>query len=574
MGADFAERRLALRRLERSEHEHRLADGRWVRVRESRMADGGRVLLSTDVTAAREREQERAMLAAAIGQVADSVEVVGADFRLRYVNPAFTALTGWTEAEALGRTPAELLRSDEHDAAFYAGIEAALGAGETWRGRLVSRHKEGHLLYQEATISPVRDAAGRFTYSVAVKRDVSERTRAEAALAASEARYRAVVEAQTEFVVRYLPDGRITFVNDAYCRYLGRTREELLDPSWNDFDLLMPEDRERNAAHVAALTPERPTATIELQARNPGGDVCWSLWTDTGIFDAEGRLVEMQSVGRDTTERRRAEAALAASEELLRAIVDDQTELVARFDAGYRLVFCNAAYARVLLERTPGEVAGIDLFEAVPAWFRDSLRAELSALTPGRPVFRSAHETVLPAGETHWFEWVDRALFDAAGRPVGFQAVGRDVTEQRRAEAALKASEARFQAAADSLADGLAIFDADGRLAYHNRRFADHLMPGVRAVLALGRRLEDMVREGMAGAPVYHEDMGPDFLGRRLALRELPESDHEQHLADGRWMRVRESRMSDGGRVMLMSDITARKEAEAALKASEARLAR
>jgi PAS domain S-box-containing protein len=162
----------------------------------------------------------------------------------------------------------------------------------------------------------------------------------------------------------------------------------------------------------------------------------------------------------------------------------------------------------------------------------------------------------------------------SAGGERLFVAYARDITERTRVRRALLESEARFQAAADSLADGLAIFDADGRLAYHNRRFADHLMPGVRAVLALGRRLEDMVREGMAGAPVYHEDMGPDFLGRRLALRELPESDHEQHLADGRWMRVRESRMSDGGRVMLMSDITARKEAEAALKASEARLAR
>jgi PAS domain S-box-containing protein len=270
MGADFAERRLALRRQERSEHEHRLADGRWVRIRESRMADGGRVLLSTDVTEARARDQERAMLAAAVGQVADSVEIVGADFRLLYVNPAFTALTGWTEAEALGRTPAEILRSGEHDKVFYAGIEAALAAGETWRGRLVSRHKDGRLLHQEATVSPVRDAAGgRVTHSVAVKRDVSERTRAEAALAASEARFRTIVEDQTEFISRFTPDFRITFVNRAYAAQLGRSREELVGSSL--LDLMDPAQRDRFRAQIAALTPEAPTVSYEMDTVLPTG---------------------------------------------------------------------------------------------------------------------------------------------------------------------------------------------------------------------------------------------------------------------------------------------------------------
>jgi PAS domain S-box-containing protein len=80
----------------------------------------------------------------------------------------------------------------------------------------------------------------------------------------------------------------------------------------------------------------------------------------------------------------------------------------------------------------------------------------------------------------------------------------RDVTERVRAAEALRESEARFHAAADCLADGLAIFDAEGRLAYHNGRFAAHLIPGVRAALAPGKRLEDVVREGMASSPVYH----------------------------------------------------------------------
>ena len=65
--------------------------------------------------------------------------------------------------------------------------------------------------------------------------------------AASEARYRAVVDTQTEFIARITPDGRLSFVSDAYCRYYGRSREDLLRRRFNEFTLTVPEDRERDA---------------------------------------------------------------------------------------------------------------------------------------------------------------------------------------------------------------------------------------------------------------------------------------------------------------------------------------
>ena len=82
----------------------------------------------------------------------------------------------------MGRTGAELLRGDRHDAAFFAALESAIERGETWHGRLVSRHRDGRPVFQDATVSPLRDATGRLTHFVAVRRDIGERMRAEAAL--------------------------------------------------------------------------------------------------------------------------------------------------------------------------------------------------------------------------------------------------------------------------------------------------------------------------------------------------------------------------------------------------------
>jgi two-component system NtrC family sensor kinase len=123
----------------------------------------------------------------------------------------------------------------------------------------------------------------------------------------------------------------------------------------------------------------------------------------------------------------------------------------------------------------------------------------------------------------------------------------------------------RFFAAAESMADGLAIYDAGGRLAYFNSRYPAHMTPSERPFLRLGERFEVLLRASLAAGPVFHEDMGADYVERRMALYRQPSAEHEQHLPDGRWLRLRENAMPGGGRVILTTDITERKQTEAEL---------
>jgi len=129
---------------------------------------------------------------------------------------------------------------------------------------------------------------------------------AEESLKRSEVRYRAIVEDQAELVDRYLPDGTLIFVNEAYCRYFGRSREELVGHSF--IEHIPPEDRERVWQHVSSLSREKPLGTLEHQIILPNGETRWHQWTDRAIFDEQGGIVEYQAVGRDITEQKRAEA--------------------------------------------------------------------------------------------------------------------------------------------------------------------------------------------------------------------------------------------------------------------------
>ena len=169
---------------------------------------------------------------------------------------------------------------------------------------------------------------------------VAEQERSQAALRRSEARYRAVVEDQTELISRFLPDGTYTFVNGAVCRDLGRSVEQLVGGSFWD---VVPADHHGVVREfLETITPDRPLASQEFQwPATPARATRWQLWTTRGFFDENGAVVEYQAVGRDITDRKRAEeehrqlesqrrieSALRASEERFRALADNAPVLI------------------------------------------------------------------------------------------------------------------------------------------------------------------------------------------------------------------------------------------------------
>jgi len=121
----------------------------------------------------------------------------------------------------------------------------------------------------------------------------------------SEERYRGVVESQSEFITRFLPDGTVTFANEAYCRYFGLDCHEIIGKSF--IPSIPEEEHDLVRAHFRNISPLQPERTIEHRIIMPDGDIRWQEWIDRGIFDQDGNLVEVQSVGRDITERKSIE---------------------------------------------------------------------------------------------------------------------------------------------------------------------------------------------------------------------------------------------------------------------------
>ena len=119
------------------------------------------MLLITDITEERRRAAELRLLALAVEQAGDPVEITGADHGFTYVNHAFETTTGYTQAEALGREPQDILSSGMQPPEFFAEMRRELEAGRRWQGTIINRHRDGHLIEQETTIAPLRDESGQ-----------------------------------------------------------------------------------------------------------------------------------------------------------------------------------------------------------------------------------------------------------------------------------------------------------------------------------------------------------------------------------------------------------------------------
>ncbi|WAC06095.1 MAG: PAS domain S-box protein [Methanoregula sp.] len=172
----------------------------------------------------------------------------------------------------------------------------------------------------EISVDPILDEAGEFSGAVHIVSDITERKKVQEALRESEARYRNVVDAQTEFICRFRPDGSHVFANKAYCRYFGLNCEEIIGKKFSAS--IHPDDKERFRKLFVSLTAANPVAEIEHRIILPDGSICWMYWIDRAIFDEKGHIMEYQSVGRDITERKRAEEALTESEKRLQLTLD------------------------------------------------------------------------------------------------------------------------------------------------------------------------------------------------------------------------------------------------------------
>jgi len=158
--------------------------------------------------------------------------------------------------------------------------------------------------------------------------------------------YRNIIGAQTQLISRFLPDGTLSFVNNAYCTYFGKTHKELIGHSF--MPLILEEDQGKMQQSISSLGKENPIAIHDYRFLADNGQIRWLQWANHATFDKEGALTELLAVGQDITERKQAEEELRRSEEKYRSLISNIPDLVWTTDEEFRVVFVGSNAESVL----------------------------------------------------------------------------------------------------------------------------------------------------------------------------------------------------------------------------------
>jgi two-component system sensor histidine kinase/response regulator len=373
----------------------------------------------------------QAGLATAAEQAADGVVITDTDGIIHYVNPAFTAMTGYTSEEAVGKCP-RILKSGRHSRELYQELWGTIRSGRIWRGKLINCRKDGTLYNEELQITPLRDSNGQIIGYFATQRDVTDRRAAEEA----QRFLAAIVESSQDAIFAYTPAGRILTWNGGAERVFGHSAGDVIG---KHVSMLVPTESLTAHAQITArvLAGKAVSQYEDLGLRKDGRTIHVSL-TACPIRNSASEVTAISITLDDITERKQAEAALESSEEKFRQLAENILEVlwIMPPDAN-EVLYVSPAYEKVFgrtcdsLYRNP-----MSWIEAIHPDDLEQAQLLFTRQIQEKPV-ELDYRIGTPDGREKWVRNRAFPIRDQGGQVVRVAGITEDITERKRYEAEL-----------------------------------------------------------------------------------------------------------------------------------------
>jgi len=487
--------------------------------------------------------------------------------QMSYVSRSVESLIGLTPAELMNEPGCWKRQVHPDDVERIDKAWQAAEHGEPFDIEYRLYRRDGRLIWvhDRGTLVVSRDGGPQRIDGIT--QDITLMREAEAKAKEAEHLYRTIVENQVELICRYRTDLTLVFCNDAYARLYNKTPADLIGTKFSDH--LHPHEVAEIEGVVNRLVAGNAISHNEQNKTLLDGRSVWYSWSDVAIYDADGKIREIQGVGRDITERRQMERDLLASEQRLRLAIENIPDAFALYDIDDRLVLYNSRYikyeicppgmeplgrtfeeiARSLATSSVAPVAGK---EDPEKWLRHRLKRHRNP--PPDPI-----EVEITTGR--WLRVSERRTPDG-----GYVGTWSDITRLKNAEARLLSAIAAFN-------EGFILFDKDERVVLFNQRFLD-LHPRIASMVKIGVKFEDLLRGGIATGQFEDARHDPEaWIAAELQRARIPGSSvMERRLADDRWVMVSRAGLQGGGFVGLVTDLTEVKARQAELEHTQQKL--
>ncbi|MDZ7969301.1 MAG: PAS domain S-box protein [Nostoc sp. DedSLP03] len=357
------------------------------------------------------------------------------------VNPAACQMHGYSYEEFLTLHPSSYIHPSSHSV-FLEFVEKTR-YGEQFYGQAVDICKDGSLINVE--VKGTSCIYNGKQHILAIVRDITARKRTEEALRQSEAQYRDLVQTANCIILRWDGNGDIIFLNDYGQKLFGFDSDEITGS--NVIGTIVPETETsgRDLQTLMVDICQHPENYLFNENENlcKNGDRVWIVWANKPILDAQGNLIEILSVGTDATERKRAEAALQESELKFRSIVENANDLI--FVLSPEGIFTyHSPNVTAIMGYSLEEIEGHSVVEFTkPEDSAISASALQRAITGEKLTdieVRLRHQD----GSWRWFNFNTSTINTPSGE-IAIAGVGRDITERKQAEEALRRSEMKYR---------------------------------------------------------------------------------------------------------------------------------
>jgi PAS domain S-box-containing protein len=398
---------------------------------------------------------EHAGLLEAVDQAADGIVLTDIRGNIQFVNPAFTAMTGYTSEEVLGQNP-RLLKSGRMSEEFYKQLWNTILSGNVWQGDVINKRKNGTFYNEEMRVAPVRDEHGKITGYIAIKHDVTERRVAEE----TQAFLAAIVENSEDSIIACTPDGTIRAFNHGAESVFGYSAIEAIG---QHMSMLVPPDRYQALEMLAQelRKGERFSQHEGFCLRKDGSELQVSV-SAFPIQNAAGEVVAISNILRDVAERKQLERQLRANELRFRGIFENAPFGMCVTGMDGHFIQVNEALCRVAGYTAPELLA--TSWEAIthPDDLISSFE-KMGALVAGNLSFVDDElRNVDRLGNVVWVRVRVSLIRDCFGSPIHFVVHVEDITERRRARQALQCSEEKFRQLAENIREVFWMMDAAG----------------------------------------------------------------------------------------------------------------
>ena len=274
--------------------------------------------VARDITERKRSDDKLRLQTSALEAAANGIVITDRAGLIEWVNPAFTRLTGYPAGEAIGKRPA-FLKSGKHDQAFYARMWNTIVAGNPWQGEMINRRKDGTEYCEEMTITPVRGTNGEIEHFVAIKQDITDRKKVEAALATERDLLQALMTNLPDYI--YFKDLNSRFLRCSKTqadRFGLATVEDVIGKT--DFDFFS-EEHARPAfedEQEIIRTGHAVIGKVEEEVSRGEGASAWVLTSKLPMRNHQGEIIGTFGVSKDITALKQAELARQTMEVQLR----------------------------------------------------------------------------------------------------------------------------------------------------------------------------------------------------------------------------------------------------------------